>query len=639
MTGFIARATLAALLASAFAYDADAAPLAYVASGDGGTLSVIETGTNRVVKTLFGMPFPTHVTLNQSGTRAYITALNSSPPVIFIFNTLTNTTINTVSVPAFAGTYFTNIVTNPVQPYIYLGYVPDQIFVLDAASSAPTTPITVPVSGGDTIGNIAVDPSGTTIYATKTPSGDISVINAASGVEITTIPGGGFADVAVDPTGAFVYAVGETFPFARDLIIVSDTVTNTVVDSQDFPGCTFLRGLTFDASGATLYAACGATNEVAVIDTATLTAIEVPVGFVPTGTSLTPDGALLYVTNQADDSVSVMDTATNTVVDTIPVPDGPISIGDFIGPSFVCGNNLKEPGEGCDDGNVADGDTCSSNCYAAHESVIAAVKPVKMTIPSGNMVWTQEFKIKVRNADVTPHSIQVVSTDDCSGAIAYSKFGNGQFTLPVAVEPGKTASGVAYVVVNANSMFQLNHQGVVRCNFTLTASAAGEYTTDPTLSNNVAVLQVDITDENQADMTTVHETTILPAKPVKLKIKDGALSGTRKVKFKVGNADYLPTPEAAASHSVSVTALDGDCPAMTVGTPSFGGDLTADVAGGDTATGTVSVTIAAADVTTPSKLLPARCAVTLTAVGPPGDSVSSNNTTSVVLEITDLNDF
>jgi YVTN family beta-propeller protein/cysteine-rich repeat protein len=217
------------------------------------------------------------------------------------------------------------------------------------------------------IGAIAVNPSGTTIYATKTPGADISVIDAATGLETTTIAGGGFADVAVDPTGAYVYAVSETLPNTRDEIVVSSTATNMVVDSQAFPSCTFLRGLTFDASGATLYAACGSTNEVAVIDTATLTAVEVPVGFIPTGTSLTPDGASLYVTNQGSNDVSVVDTATNTVVDTIAVGDGPISIGDFIGPDFVCGNNILEPGEGCDDGNVADGDNCSSDCKVVHE--------------------------------------------------------------------------------------------------------------------------------------------------------------------------------------------------------------------------------------------------------------------------------
>jgi hypothetical protein len=239
---------------------------------------------------------------------------------------------------------------------------------------------------------------------------------------------------------------------------------------------------------------------------------------------------------------------------------------------------------------------------------------------------------------VTPHSIVVIPTIDCTAATAYSNFGNG-FNLPVTVDPGKTASGFVKVVATANSMFQLNRKGLVRCNVTLTARAAGDFTTDPTPSNNVTVLQVDITDENQAEMTSVHETTISPVKPVKIKIKDGAATATKTVKFKVGNADYLPAPEAASSHSVSVTALDGNCPAMTVGTPSFNGSANADVEGGSTVNGQVSVTIAAADVATPSKKTPARCTVTLTASGPPGDSVPSNDTTSVVLEILDLNDF
>jgi YVTN family beta-propeller protein len=115
------------------------------------------------------------------------------------------------------------------------------------------------------------------------------------------------------------------------------------VDSATFAGCTGLRGLTFDATGATLYASCGGSGAVAVIDTATLTATLVPVGSVPTGTSLTPDGAYLYVANAVSNSVSVLDTSTNTVADTVTVGDEPTSLGKFIGPNFVCGNGTLEP--------------------------------------------------------------------------------------------------------------------------------------------------------------------------------------------------------------------------------------------------------------------------------------------------------
>jgi YVTN family beta-propeller protein/cysteine-rich repeat protein len=459
-------------------------------------------------------------------------------------------------------------------------------------------------------------------------------------METDTIAGGGFGEVIVDPTGTLVYAVDETFPGLRDEIIVSDTATNTVVDSESFPGCTGLRGLTFDATGATLYASCGGTNEVAVIDTATLTAVEVPVGFVPSGTSITPDGALLYVANAGSNDVSVIDTATNTVVDTIAVGDEPTSYGTFIGPNFVCGNSTIEPGEGCDDGNVAGGDGCSSNCYNERESIISPVKPVSFRIPSGNTAGSATVKVKIRNGSDTTQSIAVLPTTSCAGGYTYSNLGTQFINQPVSVEPGKTAKGIVTVGIINNPNFQLNALAPIRCTYTLTATAQpNEFTVDLTPSNNVALLEVDIFDDNQPDMSTVHETKILPIKPVKMKIKPGAASASKTVKFKVGSADYLPSPEPASSHSVSVTGADATCPPLTVGPATIGGSASAGVEGGDTESGEVTVTIAAADVSSPSKTTPARCAATLTAVGPPGDSMSSNDTANIVIDISDLNDF
>jgi YVTN family beta-propeller protein/cysteine-rich repeat protein len=223
--------------------------------------------------------------------------------------------------------------------------------------------------------------------------------------------------------------VGESFPGFRDRLIVSDTGTNLTTGSLTIGSSCFMRGLTLNASGSTLYATCGNLGQLLVVDTASLTYTPVTVGFVPAATSLTPDGAFVYVTNAAGNSVSVVDTTTNTVVDTVTVGDEPSSYGQFIGPDFVCGNGVLEPGEGCDDGNLVDGDGCNPDCYAVHDSVVVPAKPLKLKIGAGETMVTKDVK------------------------------------------------GVVTVGAFASSMFQLNYKAAIRCTFTLTASNPADFST------------------------------------------------------------------------------------------------------------------------------------------------------------------
>jgi YVTN family beta-propeller protein/cysteine-rich repeat protein len=621
---------------------AHASPLAYITNSGDGTVSVIDTDTDTIATTVTSTSlFPAHVALNNAGTRAYITSLTSSPPSIRVLDTLTNTYITSVPVPVFAGTFFTNLIVSPTQPYAYLGTIPDQIYPLDLTTNALGAPITVPVSGGDEIRHVTASPDGATLYVSKAPSAEVSVIDVASGLETGTIPGGGLGSLVVDPAGSFVYGVNESLFGASNVIVKSSTGSNSVVDSEDFGvACTGLRALTIDSTGSMVYGSCIATSTVAAIDTATLAQTPIPVGLVPAGTSLTPDDAKLYVANDGDDTVSVIATASNTVVDTISVGDGPIAVGDFIGPDFVCGNGTLEPGEGCDDGNVLDGDGCSSSCYVVLDFVVSPVKPLRMTIPTGDSFATKTIKVKVRNNDTVARDVTMIAiSPNCGSWFAEADFGAG-ISNPVTVEAGKAITGTVAVTAVANTVFQPNAEAPIRCTFTVTAyPTPAQFTLDSNASNDVAAFDVDVVDEGQIEMATMHETTISAIKPAKVKIKEGGASGSKKLKFKAGNADYLPAPEAAANHTVSVTALDGSCPVTTAGAATVSGGPTADVEGGATVKGEVTMTVPAAGMTSPNKKSPARCVATVTANGPAGDMAAENNTATVTIDVFDDNDF
>ena len=61
--------------------------------------------------------------------------------------------------------------------------------------------------------------------------------------------------------------------------------------------------------------------------------VPIPVGVHPQGLSFTPDGTRLYVANEFSNSVSIIDPSTNKVVQSISVPGGPVSLGQFIAPT------------------------------------------------------------------------------------------------------------------------------------------------------------------------------------------------------------------------------------------------------------------------------------------------------------------
>jgi YVTN family beta-propeller protein/cysteine-rich repeat protein len=80
------------------------------------------------------------------------------------------------------------------------------------------------------------------------------------------------------------------------------------------------------------------------------------------GIVLHPDGTRLYVADRGGNAVHVVDPATLGVITTIPVGNAPFARGHFIGPIATCGDGELTFPEECDDGNLDDGDCCSSSC-------------------------------------------------------------------------------------------------------------------------------------------------------------------------------------------------------------------------------------------------------------------------------------
>jgi hypothetical protein len=206
---------------------------------------------------------------------------------------------------------------------------------------------------------------------------------------------------------------------------------------------------------------------------------------------------------------------------------------------------------------------------------------------------------------------------------------------------------VVLLTVTSGDFTNFNHRVPQRCTITLTATSVVSGNTEPTASNNMTTVELNMIDKNRLENTTPpppHEAFINSLAPVSVSV--GSTNPVVKgVRVSVGNADYLPTKD---SDAVSITRSDGTCAAWTVtagvldvDTRTAGNQDTVRVDGGRTTTGSLQLTI---DRTlfadTPNAKSPVRCTAVLRAVGPTDpDPDSTNNATQLVIDVLDRSDL
>jgi YVTN family beta-propeller protein len=268
---------------------------AYIPNGFDHTVSVIDTKTNTVVKTIV-LPepnrFPGGVAVSPSGSRAYITnlcdggiqGLSTCMPgdtgSVSVIDTATNTVIATIVV----GSEPSGIAVTPDDSRVYV------------------------VNGCDS--NCAAGDPATT-------ASSISVIDALSGsptenTVIRTIPlpfATGAAGIGMNQAGSlvFVSSISDRTGTGGTLAAI-ETATGTILDVMQIP--VVATQLVMNPASARLYIA-SLTGELAVIDTASFSYINNVT--VSPGISLVikPDGTRLYVTNINGGDLMVLDSSND----------------------------------------------------------------------------------------------------------------------------------------------------------------------------------------------------------------------------------------------------------------------------------------------------------------------------------------
>jgi YVTN family beta-propeller protein len=281
---------------------------AYVANNETGTVSVINTSTNKVVKTI-----PVGIRLfclaiNPAGSLVYVVSFNpyNASSKISLISTSSNSVVTT-----FGAVGTRNIAFSLNGKAAYMTTDGYYVYVLNTVTKKYMTPIQV--QSGAT--GLAVTPNGKFLYVVNSVSGTVSVISLATNKVVTNIallnlqsslP----SEIAMSPDGSTAYV---TFYNPINLsgasgIQVIATASNTVVNSIYVSDA---LSATVSPDGRWLYAGRYG-GPLTVIDTITQTVTNtIPVVAAPAGVAFTPDGAFAYVTNTTGD-VPVIDTATQT---------------------------------------------------------------------------------------------------------------------------------------------------------------------------------------------------------------------------------------------------------------------------------------------------------------------------------------
>lgn len=370
--------------------------------------------------------------------------------------------------------------------------------------------------------------------------------------------------------------------------------------------------------------------------------------------------------------------------------DGNLASGDGCDANCTasaCGNGIRTGEEECDDGGRASGDGCDANCLVeacgngrredgepcdsalepepgagacnddctlrdVHDSVVFAVRPVAVSIPVGNAPFTKNVQVQVQNADVTPvrespgHAIRLVMSDgDCpvgtvTGQPDFDRGAPGVQDT-VVLSGGVPATAIADVTVSRDAFTPFDKKIPTRCHLRVTASEATGASDDPTPDNNTAPVALDVTDTGDSAHSGLEEFFVASMDPVTVKIAKGQASVTKQIKPAVRRSRDLPTD--AGDLEVVVSASDGDCPPGTVGyvdtdrrTAGYQSRLV--LRRGKRAKGSLGLVIRADAFTTPSDESPRRCTALVTATGT-GDTDPSNNTTRLVIDVYDRNDY
>ena len=320
----------------------------------------------------------------------------------------------------------------------------------------------------------------------------------------------------------------------------------------------------------------------------------------------------------------------------------------------ACGNGRIEGFEQCDDANRTNGDGCEADCTLPeiHDSVLFSLNPIDIRLPSGQEPTTRNVVLQVQNADVLPdreipgHVVRLTGSDgNCPpGTISRMpdfEAGVGGVQDIKQVDGGLPATALADITVSRATFKPVDRRVPARCTLWFSVSVIPEELYDPTPDNNIVAVELNVYDNDAAIVQTEDEVLIQSLSPALVKIPRGQSSVVEQIKPTVLRAGKKVLEDAGMD--VVVTAGDGDCPKGTIGVADFdrrsiGTQNRMTLRRGKRARGQLALVVRSDAFTSATDESPRRCTAVLTISGA-ADIDPSNNTTRLVVDVLDRNDY
>ena len=329
---------------------------AYVANNYDGTISVINTVTDKVMATISAGKQPWAVAVTPYGKRLYIsnhrainmvTAVNSEVTAI---ETATHAILASITLDNQGPANGLAISPDGSDVYVTTGHraIEDAnaVTVINTKTNQISARKVMPHPDNDIRFPyaVAVSPDGKSLYVVHREGvGCITVIDTATRKVVREIflfgegkESHASSSVAISPDGKTLYVAGESgAPFA-----VADVASGRV----SFPVGNLppLSAMALSPDGRRIYIAGEQTGTAVALDTKTFAMIP-SAGISRSGATLyvgdskaiafTPDGRKAYITDSAGNQVFVIDVATNAVIGKIPVGRFPLGIAIGKAPS------------------------------------------------------------------------------------------------------------------------------------------------------------------------------------------------------------------------------------------------------------------------------------------------------------------
>jgi YVTN family beta-propeller protein len=315
MTPLSPLAASLAIALLAMALPAAAAPFAYVPNQKSGTISVIDTATDTVTKTLSGG--------GALGKRLQAIDSDAKGDVLYVVDAEHNKlvaidpTSDSVKHSVDIGEDAEGVRLSPSGDTLAVcAEGQHKVLLVDAKTFEITTRI--PTQGKNPE-HCEFAPDAKLLLTSNEGSDNLDVIDLATKKSVGTIATSGHPrGAAFVPGTKHVYVAQES----ANAVDVIDLSSRKKIASIATPLRT--AGVTVSHDGKRIYAAAGGAGSVAVIDVTTNKVTdEIKVGQRPWNMALTPDGKKLYVANGRSNSVSVIDTASLKVTKEIPVGELP----------------------------------------------------------------------------------------------------------------------------------------------------------------------------------------------------------------------------------------------------------------------------------------------------------------------------